>query len=687
MTVAAQPEIVRAAYDYLAAGWSPIPVLPRSKNPGRDGWQTLRVVAADVPDLFSPDSNIGLLLGARGEGLVDADLDCREAVALAPYFLPVTGFKSGRPTNPQSHYWFRGSPLPEHKKFEFDGECLVELRSVGQTVAPPSLHDKTGEQLVWHEATGELPTIAGGILSRAVAELAAATLLVRQYPKTGVRHDFALALAGFLLRRGWPLEKVRQFVQAVATAAKDEELEDRLTCVETTVERLALSDETIGGGRLREILGSAVFSTFCEWLGFSVQPTVETIEADQVPEESIPLWPATALDGDYIGELTFLLTNGTGIPPQFVREEIILVLAAIADGKFGFPRHPDLPLRRYLAVLSEHPQSGKGESWKRIAGNTPEGGCLLPVIRGTVLGDGTRELQILNGTGIGSGQFLAKELEANPYAICVWDELSQLLQVSGQQCSTVFSSLKTCFESNSLWTGSLTNKKHGSDDAHLSVLMQGTRSTFREGFALRGATGDGLLSRFVIAFSAGQPVVPEWEQRDLTRERQVMQTIREMLPTTLTIPTITEDARERMRDFALVLNGDPEQPDFAYARRLHEHAKVDVLMRCIFSGSREITLEMVNRSIAWGEHQLALRRFLWTPDAKNAISAMAQLLLRRLQKGTASRNDLRRAANVDRDGTFEEFNRCLTALTRSGQVITLPQLNRKGQSIYALCTD
>jgi len=357
-----------------------------------------------------------------------------------------------------------------------------------------------------------------------------------------------------------------------------------------------------------------------------------------------------------------------------VREEIVLILAALADGRLGYPRHPDLPLRRYLAVLSEFPQSGKGESWKRIAGKTPEGGSLL-----ALLGD---ELRILNGTGIGSGQFLAAQLEENPHAVCVWDELTQLLQVSGQQCSTLFSALKSLFESNSHWSGSFTNKKHGGDDLHLSVIMQGTRPTFMAGFALRMAAGDGLLSRFTLAYSAGIPVVPEWASRDLHKEREVVQTIREMIPTTCTTPTIADDARERMREYVLAMPS-PEHPDFARTPRLLELVKVDLLHRCIYAGAREITLEMVERAIVWGEHQAALRRYLWMPDAKNEVAAMTLLLLARLRKGSASENALRTAANVYRDGTHELFARCLSALTRSGQIRVLGK-NRKQRPVYGL---
>jgi hypothetical protein len=181
------------------------------------------------------------------------------------------------------------------------------------------------------------------------------------------------------------------------------------------------------------------------------------------------------------------------------------------------------------------------------------------------------------------------------------------------------------------------------------------------------------------------PVVPEWQPRNLVKEKCLVATIGKLIPKVPTVPAITDDARERMNHFARTLYGSGHpHPD--HVRRILELVKVDVLHRCIYSGSSEITLEMAERSIAWGEHQLALRLSLWPTDAKNEMAAMTQALLRRLRKGSASANDLRRATNVDRDGNHETFNRCLSALTRSGKVIVLGK-NSKNQPVYGLEPD
>ena len=671
--------VATAARNYLGAGWQPISMPVRTKSPEpRKGWQNERWTLADVPAQFPKDSNIGLLLGEASNGLADLDFDCSEAIALAPMVAPATGFKSGHASKPFSHWWYKGVPVPEHKKFkDVDGTCLMELRTVGQTVVPPSLHQDTGEEIIWHEADGAPATVAGAELSRIAGELAAATLTVRHYPKAGSRHEFALALDGFLLRQpGWDVERVKRFVTAVATVAGDDEISDRLKAIETTAEKLAAGEPAKGGPALRELLGNTVFDKFCEWMGFA-KPTrfevLRTIEADKIAPEVIPDWPVDSLEGDYIADATFELYHGTSIPPQFLREQTVGVLAALADGRLGYPLHRDLPMRRFQALISERAGAGKGESWKRLTANTGTGGVLCSLLE---------NLKLLNGSGIGSGQFLAKELEENPNALIHFDEASQLFQVTGQQCSTLFSALKTLYESNSHWSGSYTNKKHGGDDLHLSVLLHSTRKTFVDGFALRGGVGDGLLSRFTLVYSAGMPVVPEWQPRNLSEERKIVATIGKLIPKVLTVPAIADNARECMNEFARTLYGSGHpHPD--HVRRLLELTKIDVLHRCVYSGSSQITLEMVERSVAWGQHQLALRLAFWPSDAKNEIAAMTQVLLGRLRKGSASANDLRRAGSVDRDGSHETFNRALGALTRSRKAVIVGK-NSKGREVYGL---
>lgn len=77
-----------AAVTYLTRRWQPVPIPPKSKNPGFDEWQKFTCTPDEVAHHFNGAGNIGMLLGEPSGGLVDIDLDCPEAVFLAPRLLP-----------------------------------------------------------------------------------------------------------------------------------------------------------------------------------------------------------------------------------------------------------------------------------------------------------------------------------------------------------------------------------------------------------------------------------------------------------------------------------------------------------------------------------------------------------------------------------------------------------------------
>jgi hypothetical protein len=176
------------ALEYIQRGWQVTPVRPREKRPIHDDWPMLNITAADVPRYFSPNHNVGVILGDVSQGLVDIDLDCPETIALADHFLPATG-EFGRASKRRSHrlYYARGArtekflqPLGAGKT-----QTLVELRANKfgakeglQTVFPRSIHE-SGEAVEWETDKRELTTITPEPLRRAVAQLAAAALLVR----------------------------------------------------------------------------------------------------------------------------------------------------------------------------------------------------------------------------------------------------------------------------------------------------------------------------------------------------------------------------------------------------------------------------------------------------------------------------------------------------------------------------
>lgn len=253
------------AEEYLEMGWAPIPVPYREKGPRIRDWPKLRIQADHVDKYFRDSQmNIGVLLGEPSGGLVDVDLDCPEALVLAPKFLPSTR-TFGRNTKPRSHWLYRcyGAKTTQFKSP--DGAMLLELRSTGhQTVFPGSTHP-SGEEIKF-ENDAEIVDLDPKALARVGSRLGAAALLVRHWPASGSRQDTALALAGALLRH-WNEDEVEEFIQVVAEAAGDEEVNSRVQCVGYTARKLNKGEPVTGIPRLRELVGTDIVERVVDWLG------------------------------------------------------------------------------------------------------------------------------------------------------------------------------------------------------------------------------------------------------------------------------------------------------------------------------------------------------------------------------------------------------------------------------------
>lgn len=88
---------LKAATECVQRGWSVIPIPTREKNPGKNGWQQLRITADTVGEHFNgKPQNIGLLLGEPSGWVVDIDLDHMRAVELAPQYLPPSRCRENR---------------------------------------------------------------------------------------------------------------------------------------------------------------------------------------------------------------------------------------------------------------------------------------------------------------------------------------------------------------------------------------------------------------------------------------------------------------------------------------------------------------------------------------------------------------------------------------------------------------
>jgi hypothetical protein len=97
---------IATALDYHRRGWQVIPVRFRGKEPLNKDWPKLRLSEDEIPRRFASRCNIGVLLGEPSGGLVDVDLDCPEAIAIAGLLLPPTAH-FGHASKPDSHYFYK----------------------------------------------------------------------------------------------------------------------------------------------------------------------------------------------------------------------------------------------------------------------------------------------------------------------------------------------------------------------------------------------------------------------------------------------------------------------------------------------------------------------------------------------------------------------------------------------------
>ena len=225
---------------------------PKTKQPVTTDWPKNGELASVA---LKKGNNIGLILGSRS-GLLDVDLDCREAKSLADIILPLPIATFDRGTSDSGHYIYKAKVTGPRKSFTAaDKSTLVELRGDGsQTMIPPSVHPN-GIQLAFTSLNEETFPVAYDELLTAVNLLAACSELAQNWQE-GFRHELALSFSGFARKHGLESDLIMQIVRRICQIANDPEVEDRLNAVRTTFDRPLKN--VIGFSGLSDCLGEAV---------------------------------------------------------------------------------------------------------------------------------------------------------------------------------------------------------------------------------------------------------------------------------------------------------------------------------------------------------------------------------------------------------------------------------------------
>ena len=129
----------------------------KSKIPVASDWPNQ---GKHLDEVISANGHLGLILGSTS-GLLDIDLDCMEARALADVILPMPHAVFDKGSTDSGHHLYQASSFGPRKSFNAEGakSTLVELRGEGsQTMIPPSVHP-SGNLLAFMSFHEEAPEV------------------------------------------------------------------------------------------------------------------------------------------------------------------------------------------------------------------------------------------------------------------------------------------------------------------------------------------------------------------------------------------------------------------------------------------------------------------------------------------------------------------------------------------------
>jgi putative DNA primase/helicase len=238
----------------------------RTRKPIDHEWQNTNIPLEDLERHVSRRGGIGWQCGEASGWISAVDNDWREAMQLAPRFLPDT-LRSAKGGESPSHYIYRSPGLGFHTFRGLDGSEIISLKASNngrghQIVVAPTIHPEKGP---YHFVGGYNPAAVAEVgkeeLRKRVGTLAVASLLARILPASrdeggGGRHDLALALAGYMLRNGEAAGDVEKMLSTAweCRKAPREGIEDVRQAVRDTAARLARNEPATGGRRLGELI-------------------------------------------------------------------------------------------------------------------------------------------------------------------------------------------------------------------------------------------------------------------------------------------------------------------------------------------------------------------------------------------------------------------------------------------------
>src|ERR671910_964873 len=237
----------------------------RTRKPIDHDWPAVDISLEDLEKHVNRHGGVGWQCGEASGWISAVDNDWREAMQLAPRFLPDT-LRGAKGREQPSHYIYRSPGLGFQTFRGLDGTEIIALKASNnsrghQIVVAPTIHPDKGP---YHFVGGYNPAAVAEVdkdeLRKRTGRLAVAALLARILPPSrdeggGGRHDLALALSGYMLRNGESVEVVAQILVAAWEQRKAPRghVEDVRQAVRDTASRLARNEPATGGRRLGEL--------------------------------------------------------------------------------------------------------------------------------------------------------------------------------------------------------------------------------------------------------------------------------------------------------------------------------------------------------------------------------------------------------------------------------------------------
>jgi hypothetical protein len=679
-------ELKASVQDALDRGFFILACEPHDKGPWAKYSPHAVNSATRNPELvFKPyvngeEANYGVACGKSNLTVVDCDKGIKTLEQFyawkKEHNIPDTfTVLSGRDGDLGIHMYFtRAVPTT---KFDIGG-ISGDLKGIGgYVVGPGSLHPSGKKYTILHDdPLVELPPGFGQIAENKPKKDWDAVKNAEGKIPAGNRRDFLMTQVGKLRNLGMSNES------AIVNALRD-------ICVERCEDGENYPEE-----KFHEIAHAAVTKFDAQIEGHVLLGNMKSEEEIILPEPKAPL------EGDWIGEMAHLVTDGTFIPLEFARAQIKTIVSESLDGYVGFTSHSDLHMKQWTMIISPSPESGKGESWKR----TGELSMYMYLLK--------TGMKLPKSGYFSSGEHMVAYLNddefRNQHNIVYFDEMSHLFSKGTQSGSTLVTKLLSLYDRSEAAAGSLSHK--GGDFENTSLSMTGcfTKSSFEDSMAGKGTGGSGFLSRCVIVYADRQDQKGNWPDLPTVKINDLCQKMVARwgeIYSEWTKQTQGEDkswrwvpeespaaalAREKIQEKLRELR-KAQRVDADYVGRLESHFKRDLLLRAIFSGDgKHITEEMVKLSAEWVMHQHYLRVQLWEVDKGNQIERMEQkirlFLERKKKEGRGgTRMNLMTACHVFRAGSggADTFNRAFSAMLKSS-IIEVVGKTHKGTDVFQL---